>query len=156
MALPPLNMNLAGELISRTRVSRLLAGYRDRPAADLDAICLTLIQVSQLVVDIPEVAELDINPLLADEGGVLALDARVRVDRAAAPGPARLAIRPYPKQLEESIALETSRRVFVRPIRPEDEPEYNEFLSRLTTDDIHFRFFGLVREMPHSQMARFT
>ncbi len=156
MALPPLNMNLARELISRTRVSRLLAGYRDRPAADLDAICLTLIQISQMVVDIPEVAELDINPLLADENGVLALDARVRVERAAAPGPARLAIRPYPKELEESIALESGRRVFVRPIRPEDEPEHKELLSRLTTDDIHFRFFGLVREMPHSQMARFT
>ena len=126
------------------------------PAADLDAICLTLIQVSQLIIDIAEVAELDINPLLADENGILALDARIRIERAAISGPARLAIRPYPKELEEDVTLGSGRRVLLRPIRPVDEPEHKELLSHLTADDIHFRFFGLIREMPHSQMARFT
>ena len=84
-ALPPLNMSLARHMIARTQVFKLLKGYRDRPPADLNAICLTLIQVSQLVVDRPEIIELDINPLLADEQGVIALDARVRV---APPGTA--------------------------------------------------------------------
>ncbi|MBI2880545.1 MAG: GNAT family N-acetyltransferase [Candidatus Tectomicrobia bacterium] len=156
VGLPPLNMSLARDLISRTRVFQLLRGYRDQPAADLDAICLTLLQISQLVIDIAEVVELDINPLFADDEGVLALDARIAVAPAIASGAARLAIRPYPKQLEEWTTLQSGRRVFMRPIRPEDEPAHYAFVSRLTPEDIRFRFFGLVREFPHSQMARFT
>jgi acetyltransferase len=151
-----MNMKLAGELISRTRISRLLAGYRDRPPADLDAIKLTLIQVSQLVVDLPAVAELDINPLFADRNGVLALDARIRVQPSDQSGPERLAIRPYPKELEESFRMHDGRKVMLRPIRPEDEPAHHDFISRLSPEDIRFRFFGLLREIPHSQMARFT
>jgi acetyltransferase len=156
VGLPPLNMTLARELISHTRVSKLLAGYRDRPAADFDTLCLALMQVSQLIVDIPEVTELDINPLFSDEDGVLALDARIGIARAEAPGSTRLAIRPYPKELEETVSLRSGRVLLLRPIRPEDEPEHKELLSRLSPDDIRFRFFGSVREMPHSEMARFT
>jgi acetyltransferase len=156
VALPPLNMSLARELISRTRIFKLLQGYRDRPAADLNAICLTLIQISQLIIDLPEVVELDINPLFADHNGVLALDARMRVAPAAVPGPARLAIRPYPKELEEYVILPSGRRVLLRPIRPEDEPAHEVLISKITPEDMHFRFFGAVREFPHSQMARFT
>src|SRR5690606_13400135 len=93
VALPPLNLDLARALVGRTRVSRLLSGYRDRPAADLDAICLTLVQVAQIAVDLPEVVELDVNPLLADDAGVLALDARVRVEAVPEDArPHRLAI----------------------------------------------------------------
>ena len=103
VALPPLNVPLARELVSRTRVAKLLAGYRDRPAADLDAIYATLGKLSQLLIDLPQVIELDINPLLADEKGVLALDARVRVARPAEDGRDRLAIRPYPRELEERM-----------------------------------------------------
>jgi len=86
----PLNTALARELVSRTRIARLLAGYRDRPAADLDAICRVLVAVSQMVIDLPELAELDINPLLVDEHGVIALNGRAawpsRIARAARPG----------------------------------------------------------------------
>lgn len=156
VALPPLNLNLARELMSRTRIYRLLQGYRDQAAADLNGIELTLIRVSQLLVDIPEINELDINPLLADARGVVALDARVVVGPAAQPGASRLAIRPYPQELEESFAMRNGRAVVMRPIRPEDEPEHHVFISRLTPEDIRFRFFGLVRELPHSQMARLT
>ncbi len=156
IALPPLNLNLARELMSRTRIYRLLEGYRDHPPADLQAVSLTLMRVSQLIVDFPEIIELDINPLLADETGVMALDARVVVAKAEQPGAARLAIRPYPKQLEETFVMSNEREVLVRPIRPEDEPEHHVFISRLTPEDIRFRFFGLVRELPHSQMARLT
>ncbi len=156
VALPPLNMNLAERLIGQTRVNALLEGYRDRPAVDRDALRLTLLKVSQMVVDLPELVELDINPLFTDEHGVLALDARMRVaPPAAADGARRLAIRPYPKGLEEVVELK-GRKVLLRPIRPEDEPAHQEFFRQLSPDDIRFRFFGLVRSLPHSEMARFT
>jgi acetyltransferase len=154
-ALPPLNMSLARELVQRTRVWKLLQGYRNRPPADLDAICMTLMKVSQLIVDIPEIIELDINPLFADAQGVLAVDARIGI--AASAGAAdRLAIRPYPKALEESLTLHDGRHVIIRPIRPEDEPNHHIFVSKLAPEDIRFRFFGLVGELPHSEMARLT
>jgi acetyltransferase len=157
VGLPPLDMALARDMVARTRVWRLLRGYRGRPAADLDGICLTLARVAQMVIDLPEIAEIDINPLLADENGVLALDARLRADPAGqAGGATRLAIRPYPAELEEHFTLRLGRRVLMRPIRPEDEPAHHSFLSRLTPEDIRFRFFGLVKALPHSQMARFT
>ncbi|MCP5373208.1 MAG: GNAT family N-acetyltransferase [Hyphomicrobiales bacterium] len=155
VALPPLNMSLARDLVRRTRVARLLHGYRDRPPIDLDALSLTLLQVSQLAVDIPEIAELDINPLFADENGVLALDARIRLQHPP-PQSERLAIRPYPRELEEPFTLRSGRKVLLRPIRPEDEPNHYEFLSKLTPEDIRFRFFGLVGELPHTEMARLT
>ena len=155
IALPPLNVVLARELVSRTRVAKLLAGYRDRPAIDFDALYLALVKVSQLVADFPEVVELDINPLLADENGIVALDARIRVVRAAAAGTGRFAIRPYPTELEEWMEFD-SRRVQVRPIRPEDEPRHREFLGRVAPEDLHFRFFNARREFAHSELARFS
>ncbi len=156
VALPPLNMGLAQDLIERTRIYRLLQGYRDRSGADLEAIKLTLIQISQLIVDVPEIVELDINPLFADEKGVLAVDARIRLETTPLTGAERLAITPYPKELEETMTLRCGRMVLVRPIRPEDEPNHHVFVSRLTPEDIRFRFFGLVQELPHSEMARLT
>ncbi len=156
IGLPPLNMSLARALVSRTRIARLLQGYRDRPAADLDAICLTLMQVAQLVSDHPEIIELDINPLFADERGVLALDARMRVEPATGSGPDRLAIRPYPHGLEEWATLSSGRQVLLRPIRPEDEEAHHAYHAKLAPEDVRFRFFGMVRNFPHSEMARFT
>jgi acetyltransferase len=156
VALPPLNMMLARDLISRTRVARLLDGFRDHPPADLDALCLALTQVAQLVIDLPEIVEIDVNPLFADAKGVLALDARIRIAPASGRNGDRLAIRPYPKELEETITLADGRAVHVRPIRPEDEPNHHVFVSKLTPEDIRFRFFGLVHELPHSEMARLT
>jgi acetyltransferase len=155
VALPPLNLNLAAELVKRTRVSRLLKGYRGRPPANVEALHTTLIQVSQLIIDIPEIAELDINPLRCDASGVMALDAAIKV--AAHRGPdERLAIRPYPAELEEVFTMTDGRPVTLRPIRPEDEPNHHVLVSRLTPEDIRFRFFGLVHELPHTEMARLT
>jgi acetyltransferase len=158
VALPPLNVALARELVSRTRVAKLLGAHRGAPPADVDAVCLALVQVAQIVVDLPEVVELDVNPLLADARGVLALDARVRVAPAAPLREAvdRLAIRPYPRELEETIALRDGRRVRVRPIRPEDEPAHQALFASLSPEDVRFRFFNLVKALPHSQMARYT
>jgi acetyltransferase len=160
VALPPLNASLARELVSRTRVANLLAGYRDQPPADLDAVCLALVQVGQILVDLPDVLELDVNPLLADERGVLALDARMRIAPIEAPrgrrGAERLAIRPYPRELEEVVALRDGSHVLLRPIRPEDEAAHQTLFASLAPEDVRFRFFNMVRELPHSQMARYT
>jgi acetyltransferase len=157
VALPPLNMALARELVSRTRVARLLAGYRNRPPASMDAICDVLIRVSHLVADLPGVLELDINPLLADSAGVLALDARVRVQRTA-PGTSgfdRLAIRPYPDELEERVAWQGGQ-VLLRPIQPEDAPQYSAFFQSLDPEDVRYRMFVRMRTLSPSQLARFT
>lgn len=156
IGLPPLNDVLARDMIARTRVARLLGGYRDRPAADLAAICRTLVAVSQLVSDMAEIVEIDINPLLADDQGVLALDARIALAPAERSGDARLAIKPYPRELEETVVLRSGRSVFLRPIRPEDEPAHHAFFSKLDPSDVRFRFFGMVRSLDHSQMARLT
>jgi acetyltransferase len=156
VALPPLNMALAADLVRRTRVARLLAGYRHRPPAKLDAVYLVLVQLSQLVADLPEVAEIDINPLLADEHGVIALDARMRVSAApsgAASG--RLAIRPYPRELEQKIEV-GQRPVVLRPIRPEDEPAHRAFLASVEPEDMRYRFFSLRREFTHEALAQWT
>lgn len=154
VALPPLNLVLAREMIGRTRVARLLEGYRDRPAADLEAIAATLVKLSQLCVDLKEVTELDINPLLADAQGVLALDARVVVSRERRRP--RLAIRPYPSQLEHAITTRSGRRFHVRPIRPEDEPQILAMLSRSSMEDIRLRFFAPMKEVSHAFAARLT
>ena len=157
LTLPPLSMSLARELVSRTRISRLLAGTPDHPAADLEDVCLTLIQVSQLLIDVPQIQELDINPLYADDLGVLALGARIRLTPYAGDGQGRLAIRPYPRELEECVVTKQGRKVTLRPIRPEDEPAHLEFISRLSDEDLRLRFFGVVRrDFGHKDMARFT
>ena len=155
IALPPLNLALARELIRRTRVSRLLDGYRDRPAVDREALQLALVKISQLTIDLPEVAELDINPLLAAPAGIIALDARARVMRATSSGSDSLVIRPYPAELEEESTL-AGRKVLLRPIRPEDEPEHRELLAHVAPEDMVYRFFCARREFAHSELARFT
>lgn len=155
IGLPPLNAMLAGQMVRQTRVWKLLAGFRDQPPANLAAICDVLVRLSRIVIELPEVAGLDINPLLADAEGVIALDARVLLKLPDGPAERRLAIRPYPRHLEEHITVAGSE-VLLRPIRPEDEPAHRRFLERLTPTDIRFRFFGLVREFPHSELARYT
>jgi acetyltransferase len=153
IALPPLNRVLARELITRTRVARLLAGYRDHPPARLDAVCDVMIALSQMLADLPELAELDINPLWADQDGVMALDARLRVARGAGAGTERFAIRPYPAQLAESVTWQ-GRELLMRPIRPEDEAQHLAFIEQLEPEDVRLRFFSSRRELPRSELAR--
>ncbi|QOZ30596.1 bifunctional acetate--CoA ligase family protein/GNAT family N-acetyltransferase [Bradyrhizobium sp. CCBAU 53421] len=158
LALPPLDMNLAHELVGRTRVSRLLGGYGDVPAVSADVVPLTLVELAQMAADIPEVAGLDINPMLADETGVLALDARVAIRKPARlfAGQTRLAVRPYPSQWEGELALRDGSRVMVRPMRPEDEPMVAEFFKRVTAEDLRLRFFHAMKEFSHAFIARLT
>lgn len=156
LALPPLNMHLAREVMSRTRVSQLLQGYRGTPAAAQDDIALTLIKVSQIVIDFAEVMELDINPLLADEFGVIALDARIRVRSDDQPAAKRLAISPYPKNLEETITAADGRSFLLRPVRPEDEPAFHDLFAHMSPEDIRMRFFAPKKSLSHTLAARLT
>ena len=155
VALAPLNRALAADLVRRTRVARLLAGFRDRPPARLEAVHDTLVALSQLLADIPELAELDINPLLADADGVIALDARVRLDPRRPGGAARFSIAPYPSELVRSVDWD-GERITVRPIRPEDGAQHAAFLARVAPEDLRLRFFYARRELPKSEIARLT
>lgn len=158
--LVPVDMNLARSLVAETRVARLLAGYRNRPAADLERIALTLVKLSQLATDLPELRELDLNPIVADEDGVVVLDARARVSplapRAGRLGHPRLAIRPYPKEWERRIALKDGRAVEVRPVKPEDEALYPDFFAHVTAHDLRLRFFAPIKEFSHAFLSRLT
>ena len=156
LGLPPFNMHLAQALISRTRIARQLQGYRGLPAVNLDALALTLIRLAQVATDFPEIAELDINPLLADEYGVFALDVRIRVERSGELPGDHLAIRPYPKELEEKIPLGDGRTLLLRPILPEDEPSLQKGFAKLTPEEIRLRFFVPMKTLSHVTAARFT
>ena len=156
IGLPPLNRMLARDMISRTRVARLLAGYRNKPAANIDAICDALIQVAHLVADCPQIIELDINPLLADADGVMALDARVRIAASGTiSGVERFAIRPYPAELEQVVVWQ-GQSLMLRPIRPEDAAAHQAFFDALDAEDIRLRVFIGMRELQPAQLARLT
>jgi len=156
LGLPPLNLKLAHQLISQTRIYKLLQGYRDVAAADLDEIAMVLVRLSQLIVDLPEVEELDINPLLASADGVVALDTRIRAVATTTSGPQRLAIRPYPKALEQDIPLSDGRVLLLRPIMPEDEPALQAAFARLTPEEVRLRFFVPLKVLDHVTAARFS
>lgn len=158
LGLPPLDLRLAHELIGRTRVSRILKAYRDVPAADERALALLLVQLAQLAADIPEIRTLDINPLLVDAEGVLALDARIAISPPRrlhkGRGHPRFAIFPYPTEWERSIELSNGGTAFVRPVRPEDDGLFRAFFARVTDDDLRMRFFQSVKHFSHEFIAR--
>ncbi|MGA8261680.1 MAG: bifunctional acetate--CoA ligase family protein/GNAT family N-acetyltransferase [Arenicellales bacterium] len=156
VGLPPLNMHLAGEIMSRTRIYRQLRGHPRARAVDMEAIALALIRISLIAIDFPEVIELDVNPLLADESGVIALDARIRVRPTADAGTRRLAIRPYPSELEEDVPLADGRRLWLRPILPEDEPALQSAFAKLTPEEVQLRFFVPMKTLSHMAAARFS
>lgn len=160
VALPPLDLRLAHELIARTRVSRVLKAYRDVPAADERAVALVLVKLAQLAADIPEIQQLDINPLLADREGVVAVDARIAVARGRAlhkgRGHPRFAIFPYPKEWERTIELADGQPALVRPVRPEDDAMFRQFFTHVTDEDLRLRFFQSVRHFSHEFIARLT
>lgn len=155
-ALPPLDLKLARQMMRETRIYRLLEGYRDHPAADIGAIALALVRVSYLVAEHQEIRELDINPLLADEHGAIALDARVRIADPAITPRKPLSVRPYPVEWEAQDELVGVGRVILRPIRPEDETLYEHFFSRLTPEDVRMRFFTAAPDRSFKFLARLT
>ncbi len=158
IALPPLDTVLAGDLVDRTRIAKLLAGYRDREPADREAIIGALQGLSQMIVDFPCIRGMDINPMLADADGVVALDARIEIDpasvEAAGPNPA-LAVRPYPSGWEQDVDLD-GRVYHLRPIKPADVSHYPDFIAKTSPDDIRLRFFAPRKHFPHEMLVRLT
>jgi acetyltransferase len=154
--LPPLNLLLARRLMERTRIFRMLQGYRHLPAADLDRLAEILVRVSQLVTDFPEIVELDINPLHLVGRRYVAVDARLVVEPAAVPAPRHLIIAPYPNQYESDLMLKDGTPVLLRPMRPEDEPLVSEFLGKCSEETIYFRYFRLIKRWTHEMLIRFT
>jgi len=153
IGLLPLNHALACEVAARVRLPAApQAGRRD---ADVDALASLLARVSQLVVDHDQLRELQIDPLVVDAHGAAAVRARVRVAPASVWGGERLAIRPYPKELEQAIELDGSP-MLLRPIRPEDALAYARFIEATQAPDLRLRFFTLVRSLPAGDLARHT
>ncbi len=157
VGLPPLNAFLANEMIRSTHVSKLLGPFRGMAPADMAAIEHTLLRVSELVCEFPQVRELDVNPLLADADGVIAADARI-VLGAEVPGRryAHVAIPPYPTHLVSTWTLSDGSPVTIRPIRPEDAEIEREFVKGLSSEAKYLRFMSALRELSPAMVARFT
>jgi acetyltransferase len=158
IALPPLNSVLAQDLIARTRIARQFAGVRGRPPIANEALVQTLVRLSHLVCDLDEVAEIDLNPLLVDHEGVIAVDARIRIAPLAGglKRGSRLSIRPYPEELESSVTLQGIGEAVLRPIRPEDAPALEKFITDLSPEDARLRFFTPLRSAEPAMLARLT
>jgi acetyltransferase len=156
LELPPLNALLARRLLARTRVSQRLQNYRGTSAADVDALVGMLIRLGRLAADLPEVQELDLDPLLADAEGVIVLDARLRVAPAAASGSARLAIAPYPEHLASTAWLHDGTAVALRPLRPEDESLLHDLAAHMSHEDLRLRFFTPVQGLTRAVAARLS
>jgi acetyltransferase len=160
LELPPLDLKLADALIDRTRISRLLGGTSSRPTLDREAVGRALVKLSQISIDLPEILELDINPLTVTQNGVIALDARITLGEparhAGRRGRSRLAIAPYPKEWEQTLTLKGGQPVFVRPVRPEDEDDFRAFFEQISTEDLRLRFFAPVRDFSHRFLAQLT
>jgi acetyltransferase len=160
LMLPPLDLMLADRLMRHTRIYDLLKAFRSEPAADRAAVALTLVKIAQMSADIPEIREMDINPLLADDKGVIAVDARMRVAEEPAKGRSginpRFAIRPYPKQWERELTIGDGSTVYARPVRPEDEALYEAFFAKVEPNDLRLRFFTPKPDLSHRFLARLT
>ena len=158
VALPPLNRYLADDLIRRTRVSKLLGEFRNRASADFKAVEKVLLRVSELVCELPWIVELDINPLLVDESGALAADARIMI-RPQPPRSDRyghMAIHPYPAHLVTQWQLPNGADVTIRPIRPEDAEMTQEFVRGLSAETKYFRYMDAVQELSPAMLVRLT
>lgn len=158
IALPPLNRFLAERLIAGTKISGLLGQFRDLPPINREALIQVLLRVSEMVCELPEIVSLDINPLIADEKGVMALDARIQVDHQPA-GINRydhLAIHPYPSHLVTRDQLPDGSNIIIRPIRPEDAKIEQEFFQKLSSQSRYFRFMQKLNELTQDMLIRFT
>ncbi len=138
LGLPPLNEAQVMRMLERLRIMPLLKGYRGRPGVDMDVLVTTVMRLSHIACDQPAIMEMDINPLLVGENGVIALDARILVDPGAVPDTpfGHLALRPYPEECVETVVMEDGTRVLLRPVRPEDEPMWLELLESCPRESI--------------------
>lgn len=158
VALPPLNKVIIQGMIARTRVARLLGEFRNMPAVDLKALERVLLRVSEMVCELPEIVEMDINPLIVDENGLIAVDARFSVDypEVGSDHYGHMAIHPYPAHLVKHVQLPDGVNLVIRPIRPEDAAIEHEFVRRLSPKSRYFRFLQTVSELTPDMLVRFT
>jgi acetyltransferase len=158
VALPPLDVALVDHMIRGTRVAAMLGEFRNLPAVRRAALDAVLLRISEIACELPEVEELDVNPIMADENGVVAVDARVvvrEIPRQRAPY-AHLAVRPYPASLESHMHLRDGTELLVRPIRPEDARLERDFIAALSAETMRRRFMGTIRALDPATLARFT
>ena len=159
IGLPPLNQVLARRVIEETRIYRALSkGLRNKPPIDLRSLEEAMVRFSNLVVDFPEIAEMDINPLVVSDGKLTVLDARIIIDPKALERTEtypHLVIMPYPTKYVTPWRLKDGTEVTLRPIRPEDEPIELEFIRGLSTETSRFRFFQIIKDLPHEALVRF-
>ena len=153
---PPLNLRLARALMERTRLGRVLEGGRDAPTAGFEAAALTLVKVAQLVVDLPGLVAMTLDPIRVDGRGLQVGGARVQVRASAERAGPRLAIRPYPKELEGEVGEVEGRALHTRPVLPEDEPALQRLFDALTPEEVRLRFFVPRKAFSHRNTARFT
>ncbi|MEZ5045202.1 MAG: GNAT family N-acetyltransferase [Saprospiraceae bacterium] len=160
MGLPPLNMALAKRIIENTKVYQLLQGYRGMPGVDIEAVQFLLVKFAYLLMDLPEIKEIDINPYAIDEEGGLALDAHIVLDQDFVPDAKlpykHLVIPPYPAQYQREVVMKNGKKALLRPIRPEDEPLEAGMFGQLSKRSIYMRFFGFVPHVSHELLTRFT
>ncbi len=156
LGLPPLNRLLIRRLMEETRVFKLLGGYRNRPPANMEALEQMLLQLSQLAVDIPEIAELDINPVLIKDGKPVVVDARILLRSAPKPSPLHLVISPYPAQYEVCATAKSGLRLLIRPIRPEDAELFVELFKTLSPTSVYYRFFRHMKKLTPEMLAMLT
>jgi acetyltransferase len=158
VALPPLNSYLVRDLIRSTRVATLLGEFRNMPAINMDALELILLRISEMVCALPWIRELEINPLIVDEVGAVAVDARITVENVSpsADRYAHMAIHPYPSHLTTQWAQPEGPPVTIRPIKPEDADLVVEFVHKLSPETKYLRFMNTLRELPPAMVARLT
>ena len=156
IGLPPLNRSLARKLMESTRAYSLLKGYRNKPGANLALLEEMIIRLSQLLEDFPEIIELDMNPVIVNEGRPIAADARVILRPAEVSAPLHLVISPYPTQYEYREVVKDGLAVFIRPIKPEDAPALLDLFHTLSPTSVYYRFFSPMKSLSASMLARFT
>ena len=156
LGLPPMNRLLARRLMQETKAYSLLQGYRNRPAADMPRLEEMIIRLSQLLIDFPEIAELDMNPVLIKDGDPVAVDARILLSPIAVPSSLHLVISPYPQEDESHMVAADGRAIFIRPVKPEDAPLFTALFKTLSPTTIYYRFFGALKELNPEMLARFT
>jgi acetyltransferase len=158
ISLPPLNRRLARDLIDRTKAAKMLAKFRNMPAANMELLVDILLRVSNMACELPWIQEMDINPLMVDDTGAIAVDARIRVDY---PKPStdpynHLAIHPYPAHLVNPVQLSDGTNIVIRPIRPEDAEIEQAFIRNLSPESRYFRFMNSISELSLEMLVRFT
>ncbi len=156
LGLPPMNRLLARRLMEATKAHALLQGFRNRPAADMERLEEMIVRLSQLLIDFPEIAELDMNPVLIRDGKPVAVDARILVSPPAVSSALHLVISPYPEEDESHMTDADGRRIFIRPVKPEDAPLFTALFKTLSPTTIYYRFFGALKELNPGMLARFT